>query len=148
MLITKAERLTLSLIEFHGHTDWRVKFNNEKRNFGCTKYSTKTLEFSIPLIRANDEHVLIDTVLHEIAHIRAGSKAGHGPDWRAVALELGANPDWKKEPTKPAEGRYQAICPCGKILHIHRRPTRRGHMHKGCGVPLTFIDMRTMEELT
>lgn len=33
-----------------------------------------------------------DTVLHEIAHAIAGSKAGHGWSWKLVATQVGATP--------------------------------------------------------
>lgn len=144
MLLIKAEPLVLSLVEFHGHTDWRVQFNRRNNEFGATNYATKTLSFSVPLIQANDEHELIDTVLHEIAHIRAGAGAGHGPEWAAIARELGADPTWKNRDTKSAEGRYQAICPCGQIMHKYRRPKYSRYSHKGCGGSYQYIDTQTM----
>lgn len=35
---------------------------------------------------------LIDTLRHEVAHVIAGPQAGHGPQWRAWAMKVGADP--------------------------------------------------------
>ena len=34
-----------------------------------------------------------DTVLHEIAHAIAGLRAGHGPEWKRIAIMVGAKPE-------------------------------------------------------
>ena len=36
--------------------------------------------------------LVTEVILHEIAHALAGPEAGHGPEWKAIAIRLGARP--------------------------------------------------------
>lgn len=56
--------------------------------------------FDERLVRLNDVFVkqanareIKDTILHELAHVLAGLKAGHGEKWERVAKTIGASPN-------------------------------------------------------
>lgn len=138
----RAQRLVLDLVAAHGLTDWTIKFNDKKREFGVCWHREKRLEFSKPLILANDEHELIDTVLHEIAHAFAGHAAGHGPEWKAVARRLGARPESHSYDAKAAPGRYVGACPCGEEFIKYRRP-RAVRLCIKCKGKITYLDTET-----
>lgn len=101
MQTTEAARLINKEMEDHGLTraglNW--KWDNAKRRFGSAKFRRANgviipagLSFSRDLFSRNDEVTCHDVILHEIAHIKAGHKAGHGPRWKAVCRQIGANP--------------------------------------------------------
>lgn len=72
--------------------DWGITFNKRKRAAGLCRYRTKRIEIS--LYHLNDEWSSVrNTILHEIAHAKAGSAAKHGPLWKATAIALGCTGD-------------------------------------------------------
>jgi predicted SprT family Zn-dependent metalloprotease len=71
--------------------------------------------------RPENWHDLADTVVHELAHILADKKEGHGKQWRAIAKKLGGNGKrcHTLKTTGLARKKYQVIClKCAKILRI------------------------------
>lgn len=139
---SRAQKLVLDLVAAHGLTDWRVQFDTAKKRLGQCRYDTKTLSFSKPLILVNDEHELIDTVLHEIAHAFAGPTAGHGPEWRKVARRLGARPEATSSNAKMVPGRYQGICSCGRTFQKYRAP-RTVRLCAACRGRIAWVDTET-----
>lgn len=91
-----------------------------------------------------DEAEVRDTILHEIAHVLAGIRAGHGPAWKDVARSLGARPEACASPKARIAYRYKLVCPkCGELDGgFHRRPTTK-YAHMKCGTPLKVVDTRT-----
>ncbi len=133
MELAVARRLALELMQQHGVGDWSFAFDNAKRRLGSCRYSQRTLTLSGPLTRLNDEAVVRDTILHEIAHALTPG-AGHGLRWRAVAERLGAAPRSCVEAgaiaVPPAP--YALVCDgCGARLPRYRRPRRR-FVCRGC----------------
>jgi predicted SprT family Zn-dependent metalloprotease len=94
--MTDIEQLSSWALNEFGLTDsgWTFSWDRAVRRAGCCHFSTRRITISFPIfsIEVNREHVL-DTILHEVAHALAGHRAGHGPDWKAVALQLGARPE-------------------------------------------------------
>ena len=86
-----AEKLARSLMAQH-LTGWTFKWDRAVMRLGQCVYRTKTISLSLPLTEASDEAVVRNTILHEIAHALAGPTAKHGPDWKRIAVRLGANP--------------------------------------------------------
>src|SRR4051794_8526880 len=76
----------------HGLHGWTFVLANTKRRLGVCKYRTKRIEVAEFHARNNPPSVVLDTLLHEIAHAIAGPAARHGPAWKAVAIRLGATP--------------------------------------------------------
>ncbi len=127
MDLAAARRLALDLMQQHGVGDWGFTFDRAKRRLGSCRYASRTLTLSAPLTRLNDEAVVRDTILHEIAHALTPG-AGHGPRWRTAARRLGAAPracvaaDELTVPPAP----YALVCDgCGVRLARYRRPRQR-----------------------
>jgi hypothetical protein len=94
-------------------TGWRVTANSRlRRRLGVTWWGgpkAGTVEIAGPLLSAPDEHR--DTFLHEVAHVLVGHRAGHGPEWVATAMLLGANPSpGNMSPAMGRVSRWQAWC--------------------------------------
>lgn len=130
MKLDDAKALAEAYMEHHKLTvaGWRFEFNDSKTFFGRCNFTRKLILLSAPLTLLNDELQVEDTILHEIAHALAGSKAGHGKLWKAVAVSVGANPERcydTAEVTQP-EGRYKAVCPgCQQAHFMYRRRTSK-----------------------
>ncbi len=127
MELADARRLAHDLMQHHGVGDWGFAFDRAKRRLGSCRYAQRTLTLSGPLTRLNDEAVVRDTILHEIAHALTPG-AGHGPRWRAAASRLGAAPTpcvaAHTVAVPPAP--YALVCDgCGARLPRYRRPRRR-----------------------
>ncbi len=127
MELAAARRLARDLMHRHGVGDWGFAFDRAKRRLGSCRYAQRTLTLSAPLTRLNDEAVVRDTILHEIAHARTPG-AAHGPRWRAEARRLGAAPRpcvaAGEVSVPPAP--YALVCDgCGARLPRYRRPRRR-----------------------
>ena len=65
------------------------------------------------------------TLLHEVAHALAGPKAGHGPEWKRIAAELGyVGGRTHDQPIAEDRARWRGHCPAGHEFVRFRRPTR------------------------
>lgn len=122
--ITRAALLSLAerLIRESGLVGWRVRVGSAKTNLGSCRYRDKTIMLSHPLAALNPLAELEDTIRHEIAHAIAGPGAGHGPEWKRVAVEVGARPE--REARGLASPPKQAVgtCPnCDRVVRKHRR---------------------------
>lgn len=116
---------------------WSAKVGSAKKQLGSCNYRTKTICISLPLANITGEEGLDDTILHEVAHALAGSQAGHGPLWKAVCREIGANPNRtaKLNPVQLAET-YKwesrcAICESHGDGRKRRKHHRRGKLRCG-----------------
>ena len=120
---------------------WTVSLNERaKRRLGCCKYSTKTIELSSYLADINlCEEEVMDTILHEIAHAVAGSRAKHGYEWKVVAYRLGCKGTRTANLSALAKAGkcdmsvmeerlpYVAICPvCHVKIFKARKPRNNG----------------------
>lgn len=129
----------------HGLHDWAFGFGRGKRTLGTTRVragaSTGVVRVSRHLVTAGTPAMLRDTLLHELAHALAYQRHGrramnHGPLWRAVAREVGAEPraTCRGGPLVPAP--HVLVCRrCGAQVGLYRRPKHpaAAYRHKGCG---------------
>jgi hypothetical protein len=71
MNLIKTEKLANELLKKHGliNKGWRFEFDNAPRRFGCCKYRSKRITLSKKLTELNDEENVLDTILHEMAHL-------------------------------------------------------------------------------
>jgi predicted SprT family Zn-dependent metalloprotease len=109
----------------HGLDDWFFGFAQTKRQLGVCKYRQKRIEIAEYHALNSPQESVLDTLLHEIAHALAGPKAGHGPAWKAVAVQIGATPRAcdNSDDTAMQPGDWQATCPaCTKIIHRYKPP--------------------------
>lgn len=94
MQLQDAIQLTNAELEKWGLNDWTLKFNNRlTRALGRCLFSKNTIELQSRFVKENPEHIVLDTIRHEVAHALAGHKAGHGHEWKMWAIKVGANPE-------------------------------------------------------
>ncbi|WRS30898.1 SprT-like domain-containing protein [Actinomycetaceae bacterium MB13-C1-2] len=116
----------LDVLIMHDLQGWAIVWDHAKRRAGACNYAKKTLSFSKTLMALYPRDVQRDVVLHEAAHALAGPKAGHGPEWKKIATEIGASPkallpNW----LPPAPAKWIGTCPrCGQRRNLHRMPKR------------------------
>jgi predicted SprT family Zn-dependent metalloprotease len=125
MEIPEARDLARQLMSDHGlpAKGWRLRFDNAKTLFGRCYHKYKKISLSIPLTKANEEAQVRDAILHEIAHSIAGPGAGHGPEWKKIAIEIGATPKARcgKDVSRP-KGKFLYECPnCKKVVDKYKR---------------------------
>lgn len=107
---------------------WSFGWSRAKSAFGYCKYGPKRIELSKFLTKTRSHKEIENTIRHEIAHALAGPKAGHGPQWRAMARKVGANPratSFVNEATKKAlikEAKYLLVdTTTGNIAATYQR---------------------------
>jgi predicted SprT family Zn-dependent metalloprotease len=83
-----------------------------------------------------------DTILHEIAHAKAGIGQHHNLNWKIAAMSVGARPEPCSRASFDAKQvgyKYIAPCNCGPTIHgTSRRPTRRKQCRK-CRMSLSYV---------
>jgi predicted SprT family Zn-dependent metalloprotease len=124
---TDAERLAKKFIKELAPPRWNFAWSRARTQLGlCSEIGDKhhpprTIYLSRPLVLLNDQAVIEDTILHEIAHARVGNAAGHGKKWQAEARRLGARPERCTDGAVMVEGNVIATCPrCGISFRAHK----------------------------
>ncbi len=139
--MTRAQiaRFAMQKLEEFGYYDWYFGFNNWKTVLGKCEFDIQCVSFSVHYLGCSDQEI-IDTILHEIAHIRAGPEARHdSPEFIRACLEVGADPDnWgKAEVLAPA--RWTATCKeCGAEYHQYRK-ANCDYQCTDCGSNVVFV---------
>ena len=106
---------------------WKLAFDYAKRRNGACERSTKTIYLSKHYIKLNSEELIVDTILHEIAHALTPDDRGHGRSWKLKCAEIGAMPMAVKKSMgiKQVEGKWRATCAgCKEVRSRHRQPQR------------------------
>ncbi len=80
------------LLDRHGLDEWTFRFNTARKKLGECRAQQKLILLSRSHAVNDPPAQVTDTILHEIAHALAGPSARHGPAWKAIAHQLGANP--------------------------------------------------------
>jgi len=133
MDLYKAKHLAIQLMNEHGLLDtyWSFEFDGAKNRLGCCNFSTKRISLSKHVTLINDEKVIKNTILHEIAHALVGRNHDHDSIWRQKALEIGCDGNRLCKNSVRVEGKYKAECGnCGKVYIKHRM----GKVGAACGV--------------
>ena len=122
---------------FDKHLGWSFAFDNASVRLGLCSYTRRVISLSAEFVQRNAEEQVRDTILHEIAHVLAGAKAGHGRLWKLTAISIGAKPERCSTSddmnTKP--GRYVGTCAdCQGTLSMHRlgKIIKQGGRHTAC----------------
>lgn len=128
--IAGTERLARNLMQIHGlpvtgPDAWEFRWSNAKREAGSCNHSRRVISLSRPIAELWGPEKTRDTILHEIAHAKAGYKAAHGPTWKEVCRQVGAKPEacytvTAETPLPPM--RYAGRCPAGHAHRRHRLP--------------------------
>jgi predicted SprT family Zn-dependent metalloprotease len=124
MKLEDARQLAEELIRLHRLSPkWSFAFDRSKVRFGKCDYRKREISLSKYLVELNDVAEVRETILHEIAHALAPRGAGHGPEWKALAISIGCNGRrcFGREVARPAP-KYRGTCPsCQRVIRRHRR---------------------------
>lgn len=126
MDLNLAQCLAIKLMDEHDliFRGWTFEFDNAKRRFGCCRYRTKKITLSKHLVKLNDESIVRNTILHEIAHALVGAGHGHNHVWRTKAIALGCNGErcYSSDKVNLPEYKYLGLCVNGHTHNRHRKP--------------------------
>lgn len=142
----EAQTLAIELMEEWGVADeWEFVWLRSKRKLGhvCVlrDYSDNIVGRQLGLSRYYVEHcdedwMIKDTILHEIAHIKAGLHNGHNHVWKSWCLTVGALPNRCKQIELPHKWEVRCNC-CGSVVRKYqRKPTSAKwgrSYHVACG---------------
>lgn len=114
------------LMDHHGLTDWSLKKSNAVQIAGMCYRNRKQISLSMKLLPNWPTDKVLDTVLHEIAHALTPNDKGHGDEWKAKCVEVGADPTrcYDGNTLPKVEHKWSVTCECGKVQgKAHRRKT-------------------------
>lgn len=135
MDLQKADQFAWARLDQYGLQKLGWTFIFETRPFkrmGICDYRKKRIGITRWFVELNDEDVVYDVILHEIAHALAGSRAHHGDDWKIQCLRIGARPCARIEASSfnHLVQTWVAVCSgCGQ-LHKSHKPPKRGHTYQ------------------
>jgi len=142
MDLEEAYDRTRRLMDQHGLQEWTLKFTGAAVQAGCCYRSKKLITMSAPIAELNEWAGLVEnTALHEIAHALAPRGAGHGPAWKAMAINVGAEPKRCYDPsmkTPPGKWRASCKCPDRKWERQNRPRAQWNYWCKTCQVDLIY----------
>ena len=114
-----------ALIALHLDPGWTFAFDNAKTRAGLCNYTDKRISVSKYLAARYEDDEIHQVLLHEVAHAIAGTRAGHGPKWKAVAKELGYEGKRLHDGEIANEfAPWVGTCPAGHLHYRYRRPAR------------------------
>lgn len=72
---------------------WTLRVDTRaRRRLGSCRYRKREVGISQHFLHNAQWHDVEETIRHEVAHVLAGYKAGHGAQWKNFALLVGARP--------------------------------------------------------
>ncbi len=94
--VTKASELWISVRNYKFTLDICEFPAKHAQAAGLANRMDMTIKINIAHARANIDHIVNDTIPHEVAHLvqqilRPNAKQAHGPEWRAICVALGGN---------------------------------------------------------
>lgn len=137
--VALARRLTEEHLDFPVY----VTLNNRKKALGVAKQGMGYNEISLSRHYLDlPEEEVRDTILHEIAHLKAGVHTGHGRAWRAACRAVGARPE-RLAKVKAPPYTYRYYCPrCTQLLPDGcYRKSKVSYLHNTCKTRLQLVKM-------
>lgn len=141
----QALQMTRDLLAKHDLSNLEVTLSKTKRALGRCFFLNKKpvrIDLSSHWLAYLSEDEIRDTILHEIAHAKAGVEAGHGYKWKATAQAIGANP--KRTADLPPQllekfqqdkANYVAVCQACENKHYFHRFTKNWKNNRyRCGI--------------
>ena len=114
-----------ALIDLHLDPSWTFGFDNAKTRAGLCNYTHKRITVSKYLAAKYEDDEIHQVLLHEVAHAIAGTRAGHGPKWKAIAKDLGYEGKRLHDGAIASElAPWVGTCPAGHVHYRYRRPAR------------------------
>lgn len=124
--MTHARILANDLMRKHDLTGWSFGFDRAVTRLGACHYHKRMITLSSVVLRNMTDAQVKNTILHEIAHAKAGHAAGHGPVWRSICLSIGG--DGKRcgdagVSVREQEAKYAIYCKEGdhELGYVFRR---------------------------
>jgi len=114
-----------ALIDLHLDKTWSFGFDNAKTRAGLCNYTDRRITVSKYLAARYEDDEIHQVLLHEVAHAMAGTRAGHGPRWKAIAADLGY--EGKRLHTGETASEFASwigTCPAGHVHYRYRRPAK------------------------
>ncbi|WP_430591656.1 SprT-like domain-containing protein [Humidisolicoccus flavus] len=120
-----------ALIALHLDPEWTFGFDSARARAGQCDSAKKHITVSRHLAARFDDDEIHQVLLHEVAHALAGHAAGHGPQWKKIADELGYDGGRLHSSDVPKDlAPWIGKCPAGHEHHRFRRPTRQASCAK------------------
>ena len=122
--LAEVQHLAVSLLREHLPPGWSFGFDHARKRAGACHYRDRRITVSRHLAAMHPLEAMHQTLLHEIAHARAGHAAGHGPEWRRAARALGYVGGTTHSLEVPEHlARWVGRCPNGHEIPRFRRPS-------------------------
>ena len=123
--LDRVRRWAAALIALHLDPTWTFAFDNAKTRAGLCNYTDKRISVSRYLAARYEDDEIHQVLLHEVAHAVAGSRAGHGLKWKAIAKDLGYEGKRLHDGAIADElAPWVGQCPQGHTHYRYRKPTR------------------------
>jgi predicted SprT family Zn-dependent metalloprotease len=123
--LLRVRRWADALIALHLDPGWTFGFDSAKTRAGLCDFTSKRISVSRYLASRYEDDEIHQVLLHEVAHAIAGTRAGHGPRWKAVAADLGYEGKRLHDGEIANElAPWVGSCPAGHVHDRDRRPTR------------------------
>lgn len=114
-----------ALIDLHLDPSWSFGFDNAKTRAGLCNYTSKRISVSRYLASRYEDDEIHQVLLHEVAHAMAGTRAGHGPRWKALAADLGYEGKRLHDGAIANDlAPWVGTCPAGHVHYRYRKPAR------------------------
>lgn len=126
---------------------WTFGFDRAVERLGGCDNRRKKISISGVLTDLNDAAWFRGILLHEIAHAIAGWSAAHGPVWKEVCRQIGADPrPYRDTPPFDPPPKYILTCPgCG--MTDHSRRLEKGSYCIACGPEKGLLHVALNPEL-
>ncbi len=128
MELEDAKELALELMSDYGLYYWKFKFDYAKIRFGCCDGRKRIISLSKPLVLINDDEVVENVILHEIAHALVGNSQGHNKVFQQQAEGMGCifTGRYAYDNVIGVPKNVVAKCPnCSREVRRYRMPKRQ-----------------------
>jgi len=136
---------TRELLDVNGLHGWTVALGQAVRTAGTCNYTKREIRISLRLAKVEPWEQTLDTIRHEVAHAIAGHRAGHGPEWKRVARNLGMR---RPRASRRLQGEidlpWTGTCPNGHTTQMVGAPRKP----RTCGVCSPVFDLDYLFEWT
>ena len=144
MNVTEAETLALLYMEEHGILDkFKFFFEDCKSSLGRCHYGKiKKITLSRRYVEQNEEALVEDTILHEIAHALDYLERGyssHDKHWKKICVRIGADPQRCKEDVDFPEDHYKYSTTCCGTTYGRHRKSNRFYICPKCRKRLNYV---------
>ncbi len=117
--------LARDLMDKHELMSWGFQLDYARRRAGYCYYAKQVISLSRHFIEKADAKEILNTLLHEIAHALT-PRAGHGCEWRRMALAIGCDGKTRHALGPLVEPAFKGTCPsCGSTTRAHRLGRKR-----------------------